>query len=175
MSEDARRSFMELTGCDAAAASAMLGAAGGDLEAALALHYDQDEDEHRHRSISAEEADLRAEVDRERELKAAHTAAGPSLLDQLREAEQKQQELLDASAKLTKKVQRAEGCMVCGRWEETEENPLLVCDKVAKRKGAKKRRRCDQLCHLQCCTPPLHQVPAGAWHCSECVAATASS
>jgi len=175
MNDSTRREFMEITGCDATAAAGMLAAAGGDLDAAVALHFEAVEDEHVPPSSALPEAEVervRVEVEAERDLRAAHTVAGPSLLDQLREAERKQEELLDADAKLSKTVQRAEGCMVCGRWEETDNNPMLACDKVGKRKGSKKRRRCDQLCHLQCCSPPLRQVPGGAWHCSECAVAS---
>ena len=168
MSDSQTRAFMEITGCDQAVAEIVLAAAGGDMDSALAFHYDADDHGVGETLAAVSEADLREEVERDRDLKAALSAAGPSLLDIIRASEANQQALLASAAKATKKIQRESGCMVCGRWDEPDGNPMLVCDKVARRKGSKKRRRCDQLCHLQCCTPLLGQVPEGPWHCSDC-------
>ena len=156
------REFMEITGCNEASAAALLAAADGDMEAALEHHYEPVCD---YLPDSRASEDLRAEVERDRDLKAAHSAAGPSLLDEMKE----QERLLETHAEASQIVQREEGCMVCGRWDEPIGNPMLACDKLMlKRKGSKKRSRCNQLCHLQCCDPPLTAVPNGDWFCVDC-------
>ena len=56
-------------------------------------------------------------------------AAGPSLLDQLKAEELAQSTLLRAAEKEHKAAEKAESCMVCGRWDEPEGNPMIACDK----------------------------------------------
>jgi len=47
-------------------------------------------------------------------------------------------------------------CMVCGKHDA--QSPLLICDS----------RGCPRACHLECCTPPLKEVPSEAWFCTLC-------
>jgi len=47
-------------------------------------------------------------------------------------------------------------CSKCGRADEGEANPLLVCDV------------CDQGRHLKCASPALTKVPPGVFKCEEC-------
>jgi len=49
-------------------------------------------------------------------------------------------------------------CMVCGRRDG--EATLLLCDGPG----------CTRACHLECCRPPLREVPVGDWFCSHCQA-----
>lgn len=46
-------------------------------------------------------------------------------------------------------------CMVCGRPDEAE---MLLCD----------GQGCTRACHMQCCSPPLSEVPSGEWFCAHC-------
>jgi hypothetical protein len=90
----------------------------------------------------------------------------PSLLDQLVDEEAKEHALLNDAAKETVKAQKENGCIVCFKWTESADNPLLMCDKVQKR--GRKRKKHDALCHLKCCTPALTKVPSGPWYCEAC-------
>mmetsp|Transcript_25318 Transcript_25318/g.41879 ORF Transcript_25318/g.41879 Transcript_25318/m.41879 type:complete len:233 (+) Transcript_25318:53-751(+) len=98
-------------------------------------------------------------------------AEGLTLLEQLQAEDAAQKKMLDKAKRESSRVQHAEGCMVCGSWAELVDNPMLVCDKRRK-KGRKMELCCNNLCHLQCCTPPLSVVPEGSWYCATCRAPT---
>jgi len=108
------------------------------------------------------------QADADLDQQCAFAAAGPSLLDEIKAAEEKHRDML-ADKKLLKENFEAfkqNGCIVCSRWDEPDGNLMLACDK--RRKVGKKRPRCDKLCHLKCCTPPLDEVPEGDWQCPDC-------
>ena len=52
-------------------------------------------------------------------------------------------------------------CTLCGGGESEAGNEILLCDGL----------QCAGCYHQQCTSPPVEEVPEGAWLCSTCVAA----
>lgn len=47
-------------------------------------------------------------------------------------------------------------CEICGSTSESATNQLLLCD------------FCNNGFHMQCCDPPIYEIPQGAWFCKNC-------